>query len=88
MTNENDSDDMGMVRRTPLFNADRPKVSLRRFTDPKTRLAIKEYILNRKTLAAGVSLAFVLSLTGCAGTMAKFAAGQGWSDNPPSQQKR
>jgi hypothetical protein len=28
------------------------------------------------------------ALGGCAGTMAKFAAGQGWSDNPPSQQKR
>jgi hypothetical protein len=51
-----------MVRRMGHFNADRPKVSLRRFTDPKTRLAIKEYILNRGTQAEAVSLAFVLSL--------------------------
>jgi hypothetical protein len=38
------------------FNAKRPKVSLRRFTDPKTRLAIAEYILNRGTQAQTVSL--------------------------------
>jgi hypothetical protein len=38
------------------FNAKRPKVSLRRFTDPKTRLAIAEYILNRGTQAEVVSL--------------------------------
>ena len=51
-----------VVRRMGHFNADRPKVSLRRFTDPKIRLAIKEYILNRGTQAEAVSLAFVLSL--------------------------
>ena len=49
------------------FNPYRPKVSLRRFTDPKIRLAIKEYILNRHTAAGIVSLAFVMSLVGCTG---------------------
>jgi len=34
----------------------RPKVLLRRVTDPTARLAIKEYILNRKTEAEQVSL--------------------------------
>jgi hypothetical protein len=38
------------------FNPNRPKVSLRRFTDAKARLAIAEYILNRGTQAEAVSL--------------------------------
>lgn len=47
------------------FNPKRPKVSLRRFKDVLTRLAIKEYILNRGTQAEGVSLANLESLYGC-----------------------
>ena len=30
-----------------MFNPNKPLVSLRRFTDPVIRLAIREYILNR-----------------------------------------
>jgi hypothetical protein len=38
------------------INPDRPKVSLRRITDPKLRCALKEYALNRGTEAQELSL--------------------------------
>lgn len=41
----------------PQFNPKRPKVSLRRFSDPEQRLAIKSYILNRGTEAEEAALA-------------------------------
>ena len=46
------------------FNPQRPKVSLRRFTDPQVRLAIKSYILNRGTQAEAMALKYVYSLLG------------------------
>jgi len=38
---------MERIDKATAFNPKKPKVSLRRFTDPWDRLAIKQYILNR-----------------------------------------
>jgi len=45
------------ISKVAQINPDRPKVSMRRLTDPKLRCALREYALNRGTQAQGVSLA-------------------------------
>ena len=54
---ENKGLQMTKTAKTKPINPNRPKVSLRRLTDPKLSCALREYELNRGTQAQGVSLA-------------------------------
>ncbi len=54
------------IRVPLLFGSYRPRIWLRHCKDERTKLAIREYILNRHTRAAAISLAFLLTLAGCA----------------------
>ena len=46
------------------FNPNKPKVSLRRFTDPLHRIAIREFEINRGSEAESVSLKNVYEILG------------------------